>query len=274
MASKRVTRKEVAALAGVSESVVSYVVNNYSYVSADKRARVEAAIRQLHYRPSAIGRALGRGITSHILFVVDHVLNENFSHMAGAIEQRAYQAGYMLSLCNARNDDDFVGMVNSRRFDGLIISSSLLSEQRIRSLAQYGTPVILLCARPYQMDLPNVLCVDTGIYTGTRRAIHYLVEQGRRNILYLDRTLAGDDEPGEDMKLRAYYDQLAEDGLPVLPSHVISGAATQQEQLGMLEGFLRSGQPVDAVFGRNDRFAVPAMHLLRAMGYRIPGTFR
>ena len=55
----RVTREEVAALAGVSTATVSYVVNDGPRpVSEATRHRVLEAIDQLGYRPSAIARSL------------------------------------------------------------------------------------------------------------------------------------------------------------------------------------------------------------------------
>lgn len=56
--SERVTRADVAKAAGVSETIVSYVVNNNRYVAKDKRQRVEEAIAALHYRPNNVARAL------------------------------------------------------------------------------------------------------------------------------------------------------------------------------------------------------------------------
>lgn len=53
-----VTRADVAKAAGVSEPIVSYVVNNNRYVAKDKRERVEKAIREFHYRPNNVARAL------------------------------------------------------------------------------------------------------------------------------------------------------------------------------------------------------------------------
>ena len=47
---ERVTRADVAKLAGVSETIVSYVINNNRYVAKDKRERVEEAVRALNYR--------------------------------------------------------------------------------------------------------------------------------------------------------------------------------------------------------------------------------
>ena len=48
--------RDVAKAAGVSLSTVSLVVNNTGYVSADMRAKVESAMRQLNYIPNELAR--------------------------------------------------------------------------------------------------------------------------------------------------------------------------------------------------------------------------
>ena len=45
---ERVTRADVAKMAGVSETIVSYVINNNRYVAKEKRQRVEEAVRLLN----------------------------------------------------------------------------------------------------------------------------------------------------------------------------------------------------------------------------------
>ena len=52
-----VGRADVARLAGVSPAVVSYVLNDSHPVSPQTRARVEAAIQELGYRPNALARS-------------------------------------------------------------------------------------------------------------------------------------------------------------------------------------------------------------------------
>ena len=87
------TRKDVAELAGVSETIVSYVINNNRYVSAEKRKRVLEAVETLHYRPNSIARALkGKG-SSHILLIVDNVANEYFGSLIQEIDAIAYDKG-------------------------------------------------------------------------------------------------------------------------------------------------------------------------------------
>ena len=57
--SKRPSMFEVAKLAGVSHQTVSRVINDSPDVSDATRARVQAAIDQLGYRPSNSARATG-----------------------------------------------------------------------------------------------------------------------------------------------------------------------------------------------------------------------
>ncbi|HET6160159.1 MAG TPA: LacI family DNA-binding transcriptional regulator [Dongiaceae bacterium] len=55
---KRVTIADVARRAGVSTGTVSHVLNGTASVRPDKRDRVEAAIRELSFRPNALARSL------------------------------------------------------------------------------------------------------------------------------------------------------------------------------------------------------------------------
>lgn len=52
------TMKDVARLAGVSTSTVSHVINKDRFVSEAITAKVEAAIKELNYAPSALARSL------------------------------------------------------------------------------------------------------------------------------------------------------------------------------------------------------------------------
>ena len=55
---RRVTITDVARLAGVSTGTVSNVLNGTASVRPDKRERVEAAIRELSFRPNELARSL------------------------------------------------------------------------------------------------------------------------------------------------------------------------------------------------------------------------
>ncbi|MCL3778687.1 MULTISPECIES: LacI family DNA-binding transcriptional regulator [unclassified Actinomyces] len=67
---RRPSIKTVAALAGVSWSTVSNVINNHPSVRPETRARVEEAIDALGYRPNNAGRSLRKGTTGTVLLTV------------------------------------------------------------------------------------------------------------------------------------------------------------------------------------------------------------
>ncbi len=127
------TRKDVAKLAGVSTTIVSYVVNNNRYVEKSKKEKVLKAIKKLNYKPNSIARAMKGKNSNHIAFIVDRINSGNFSQLIDKIDEYAYQRGALVSLLSNKNTDEFMRQVITRRFDGVIISSISFSEERIRT---------------------------------------------------------------------------------------------------------------------------------------------
>src|SRR5258707_13675400 len=97
------TIKDVAAVAGVSFTTVSHVVNNSRPVSADVRAKVEHAIRQLHYVPSAVARSLKARATATIGLGVRKSTNPYFAEMARGIKEGCSRTGSCLSCSISDN---------------------------------------------------------------------------------------------------------------------------------------------------------------------------
>ena len=60
------TIRDVAALAGVSTTTVSHVINNSRFVSPEVRERVYQAMEELRYQPNALARSLRQGKTNTI----------------------------------------------------------------------------------------------------------------------------------------------------------------------------------------------------------------
>ena len=56
------TIKDVAKRANVSTTTVSHVINKTRFVAEETRNAVWAAIKELHYSPSAVARSLGLSV--------------------------------------------------------------------------------------------------------------------------------------------------------------------------------------------------------------------
>ena len=81
-----VTSKDVARVAGVSQSTVSYVMSGRRPISEQTRRRVEAAIQQLTYQPNAGARALASQRTQVIGLVVPFEPNDDTTGLLPFIE--------------------------------------------------------------------------------------------------------------------------------------------------------------------------------------------
>lgn len=257
---ERTTRADVARRAGVSETIVSYVINNNRYVAKEKRLRVEQAVTELNYRPNNVARALKGKHSNQLLFIADQITNEFFSRIVSDMDLYAYEAGYLISLCANRNTREFVSQVISRQYDGIIISSASFPIEYIREFSNVGIPVLVFRRQKLLEYPPRVAVIDTGLYTGARACVRHLAQTGRQQIIYVDKiSRRGSSSPRDDSRLSGFMDEMEEWGYPVSPEHIITGCRSEEELEAAVLEKLSDTPQIDGIFGRNDMVACIAM---------------
>lgn len=268
---RRVTRKDVAKEAGVTETIVSYVLNNNRYVSSDKRQRVIEAVKKLGYQPNSAARALKGKRLNHIVFIADRIVTEHFSLLLSEMDKRAYDLGYMISLCQNRNTEEFVNSIISRQFDGVIISSISFPKEYIRELIEAKIPVVLLENRDYS-DIEGAGKIDNGLYDGAKDVVRYLASLNRKNVIYIDRfSQKNHYSDMNDMRYRGFVTAMKELHLSDHPeTQVISHCKSPEDIAQKVKAYLKVHPEVNAIFGRNDRVACVAMHAAQEIGKKIP----
>ena len=272
---ERVTRADVAKMAGVSETIVSYVINNNRYVAKEKRQRVEEAVRLLNYRPNNVARALKGKRSNQIIFIADHITNEYFSSIVSEMDKYAYDSGYLISLCSNRNTPEFISQVISRQFDGIIVSSASFPTEYVEQFSQAGIPVVVFRRWRHQKALDHVAYLGTGLYTGAREAVKHLIDRGCRNVVYVDRISAkGHISPPDDMRFSGFVDEMEANGFTVGPDNIICGCRSQEDLAEEVKRRLRTGSRVDGIFGRNDMLACIAMTAAGQIGIQVPGQLK
>ncbi|MFG2992830.1 LacI family DNA-binding transcriptional regulator [Streptomyces sp. NPDC048257] len=176
----KVTRDDVARLAGTSTAVVSYVINNGPRpVAPATRERVLAAIKELGYRPDRVAQAMASRRTDLIGMIVPDARQPFFAEMAHAVEQAAAERGKMVLVGNSdyRTEREvhylraFLGM----RVSGLILVSQGMSEQAASEIEAWDARVVLLHERPEAIDDVAVVTDDIG---GAQLATRHLLEHG------------------------------------------------------------------------------------------------
>jgi LacI family repressor for deo operon, udp, cdd, tsx, nupC, and nupG len=102
--SKQPTSNDVARHAGVSQTVVSFVMNNHPKVAPETRRRVQEAALALGYRPNLAARSLVRGRSQTIGVLVIDLNNPFFAAATHHLEQAIRAAGYHFLLSTSTWD--------------------------------------------------------------------------------------------------------------------------------------------------------------------------
>lgn len=84
-----ITIRDIASRAGVGTATVSRVLNKSGYVSAKTRIRIESAIEELGYVPSAAARTLPTKKTGVVALVIPELGNPFFYKIITGCGQRA-----------------------------------------------------------------------------------------------------------------------------------------------------------------------------------------
>src|SRR5882757_6912840 len=141
--------EDVAKLANVSISTVSRVVNRRALVNEETCKRVEAAIRELHYRPNAFARGLMLRKSGIVGLVLPDLHGEFYSEIIRGANAKAREMGHSLLLSSALPGDHadvWLSTIGEHAFiDGLalMVSDTMVSGIGPK-LAQLNVPLVVL----------------------------------------------------------------------------------------------------------------------------------
>ena len=264
---RAVTRADVARRAGVSNAVVSYVLNNGPRgVAPDTRERVLAAIEELRYRPNAVARALKVRRTETFGLLVPDNSNPFFAELARAIEDVAYRAGHALVLANSNNDREReraqLNALLDRQVDGLLLIS-VASGDGVDAAAVGTTPVVLLDRAPDGSSFSSVL-VDN--VAGADAATRHLVEH---HGLAVD-CLAGPGDVAVAADREAGWRRAMERAGHATSGRVHHAGFTRQGGHATMAGLIATGRTPEALFASSDLQAVGVLRAAHEAGLRVP----
>lgn len=253
-----ITRADVAKLAGVSGTTVSYVMNNTKHVSPAVRQRVLDAAKQLNYHPSLLARGLATSETKHIAIVVKNLQNPYYTAIQEGIQKIAAQEGYIVSVLSAHESPVAnMNIMLSRGIDGVIIVSS--SSGDLKEQLRTNTPIAVVSE-----DQSSAFYQDA-VYDMVE-AFHRL---GHRRVAFLSGLPLSS---SNHHRFQNFCAALQEYGMEADTALFIDGDGTTDEQSGYnaADALLRSGVPFTGVFAINDLMAIGAMKRFWQAGLRIP----
>ena len=258
--------KEVAALAGVSLSTVSRVVNDDPAVRADLVEKVRRAVDALGYRHNATASALRRndGLSESIGLIVEDVANPFFSAVQRGIEEVARERGVLTFAGSSdeqpQRERQLAEAFGARGVDGLIIAPAGGDHSFLLRDRDAGVALVFVDRPGRFIDADAVLSDNFG---GASAAVDHLVAAGHRRIGFLgdrpDLYTAGE-------RLRGYQAALARHGIPDEPALVRHTRARAADAFETTRELLLGPDPPTAVFTSQNLITIDAVRALHDLG--------
>jgi LacI family transcriptional regulator len=262
------TIKQVAARAGVSFTTVSHVVNRTRPVSDSARVRVEAAIAELGFYPSAVARALKMSQTRIVGVIVPNITNPFFSELMRGIEDVCERNNYSVFLCNG--DDDQVRQGRSldtlleRRVDGLLLATPTGPGAPLaRRLAAARLKTVVV-----DRSVPGLAADRVRINhpAGSRLAVEHLLALGHRRIA----CLAGPSSFAVSRaRVMGWRKALERAGIKPEPHWLLEGDFRAADGHALTCKLLAQRE-VTAIFASNDLLAIGALRAAAEQGWPVP----
>lgn len=267
---RRPTIRDVARLAGVAVSTVSYVVNGTGQVSAETRLKVMSAIEAVRYEPNLLARNLKAGRAACIGLIAPNLLNPYFVSVASGVQEVAQSRDLPLVLCTTQStahwQNYYSQVLRARRVDGLIfLSGSGMVTPSIVELIHQDS-VILVDERLPGLDVPAVTSTNR---QGARDVAEHVLGQGHRRVGIIN-GLPSLWTASE--RIAGYREALVAHGID--PDSVPVATGDYKQDSGYAGARFLLDRPEaerpTALICANDLMAIGAMLYCRQTGLRIP----
>jgi LacI family transcriptional regulator len=264
------TIKHVAARAGVSFTTVSHVLNGTRRVSDSARERVERAVAEMGYAPSAVARALKMSETCILGVLVPNITSPFFAELTRGIEDCCRRTDYSVFLCNSDDDPQrqsrYLQTLLERRVDGLLMAAAAGDAAAlVRRLAPMRVPTVVV-----DRDVPGLAAdlVRVDHEGGARLAVEHLLGLGHRRIACLS-------GPSEFAVSRArtagWRAALAAARIAPEPGWLLEGEFNAAAGHALASELL-ARDAVTAIFASNDLLAIGALRAAAERGVSVPGA--
>ena len=253
------TIKDVAKRANVSTTTVSHVINKTRFVAEETRNAVWAAIKELHYSPSAVARSLKVNHTKSIGLLATSSEAAYFAEIIESVEKSCFQKGYTLILGNAWNDPEkqraYLSMMAQKRVDGLLVMCSEYPESVLSMLEEYRhIPMVVMDWGEAKADFTD--SVIDNAFEGGYIAGRYLIERGHREIGVIPGPLERNTGAG---RLAGFMQAMKEAHINVPENWIVQGDFEPESGYRAMQQILNQQHRPTAVFCGGDIMAMGAI---------------
>ncbi len=265
------TLKDVAVLAGVGMSTASRAISGAGPVSADAMARVQAAIEQLNFRPSSIGRSLSAKSLGMIGIFAPSFFGAYYGTILKQtdIELRAMRRHVVVATgCGDGTPRDeaieAVKFLIGRDCDGIVVLGHDLYDEDLLMLHKMHPKIAFLNRRSPQLPEAS-FCPDH--HRGGVLAAQTLLEANHRALA----VIAGPSETSDSKtRLDGFFQELARHGIARGDVLLIESDFSRQGGFAAAQSLLDEGRKFTGLFCANDEMAIGALSCLHRAGIAVP----
>lgn len=273
MMKQKITIDSVAERAGVSKTTISrYLNGRYDMLSEDTRAKIEAAIKELHYRPNRIAQSLKGGQSRLIGCIASDIGSPFTSILVKGINSVATKKGYEVFLVDSEDDPEkemraFHNFQESR-MDGIIINSTGVNDEKLLEYAE-DIPTVFVDRPPSIKEKVDTVCTNN--YSSTRECLRYLKQLGYKRIGLFTQPIGCN--TARQLRRQGFTDSLREDfGLE--GDDAVFSYTSSRECLEHLRYFVTHEPELrPAILAINGVALLDVLHAIKKTGIRIGKEF-
>lgn len=268
------TSRDVAERAGVSRTVVSFVLNDRPHTGIPEvtRQRVLRAASDLGYRPNSAARSLVSGRTRTLGVVVNETRTDAYGdaflpELLRGIDRSAREVGFRIQLeylADQRTHNPYLLPFHEGRVDGVLVCGPRSDDPSLTEVVDAGLPMMVI-GDPGMVACPSV---DVDNADAARAAVTHLIGHGYRRIgliTNLPLTFLS-----SRARMAGYRQALEDAGLAFSATWIVEGGLGDASGQRAMEQLLGQMPQPDAVFVASDQVALGALAALQVAGLRVP----
>lgn len=258
------TIKDIAKLAGVPISAVSYALNDSGPVSEERRKKILSIAEELEYVPSGIAKSMKMQKKGFVGYFSYSLAGPVFSMVLQGIEDSFRARELELVACSVTPEKmSITRLLTEKMVDGAIIFAEYLDDALIHKLAAADFPIVLLDRDIHEEHISCILIdnINSAFQVGK-----LMKEKGLERVAYID----GSGFDGEQRR-EGFLKAVDKFRLKLCTDWVFDGLWLEGPSYEKTLNLLKTGsKPPQAVFAFNDEMAMGCMRALTEMGYRVP----
>lgn len=268
---KKTTISDIARALGVSEALVSFVLNGKSKekrISDEMTARVIKVAKRLNYAPNYHARSLRRGRSNTLGLIVADISNPFFAKLAHHIEIEASRRNYKIIISNSDEQEGKfatqLDVLKNGQVDGFILTPPIGSENALLQLRRERVPFVVV-DRLFQ-DLPGCYVVIDN-YRAAFDVTERLLVNGCQNVALLN---VNNELLTMRQRSEGYLDALIRNGLGVRVELIRQLPFSHEKERVMAAIREVVAQGADGILFTTNKIGVLGLECLRELGVRIP----